>query len=90
MYARYEVTKDDTLDSIIADFTEGRLIKFKSKITPDKGISAKSVWEDEKNKDPDCICGAPSMKKEGKNASDKRVYPGEIVCLPCKGIKIIV
>jgi uncharacterized Zn-binding protein involved in type VI secretion len=90
MYARYTVNEGDTLANIVDDFIKGELIKVENKIVADESISEDSVWNDEKNKGVMAICNELYKNREGKNPSDKRIYAGEMVYLPCKSLIIVV
>ena len=84
LYYSYKVQEGDTLESIIQQFTEKKLVHTQNYII-DKNLSVQQVWNDEANKSPGHICHTGFSKREGKNAEECRVYPGEWVALPYEG-----
>ena len=84
LYYSYKVQEGDTLASIIQQFTEKKLVHTQNYII-DKNLSVQQVWNDEANKSPGHICHTGFSKREGKNAEECRVYPGEWVALPYEG-----
>ena len=84
LYYSYKVQEGDTLESIIQQFTEKKLVHTQNYII-DKNLSVQQVWNDKANKSPGHICHTGFSKREGKNAEECRVYPGEWVALPYEG-----
>ena len=84
LYYSYKVQEGDTLESIIQQFTEKKLVHTQNYII-DKNLSVQQVWNDKANKSPGHICHTGFSKRKGKNAKKCRVYPGEWVALPYEG-----